>query len=43
MTGEIRSMFDINLTDNKEKEEAAKKLEIENANKKKELAKRYSN
>jgi hypothetical protein len=42
MTGEIRSMFDINLTENKEKEEAAKKIEIEASNKKKEIAKRYS-
>jgi hypothetical protein len=42
MTGEIRSMFDINFTENKEKEEASKKIEIEASNKKKEIAKRYS-
>lgn len=40
MTGEIRSMIDINLTEVKDKEES-KKIEIE-ASKKKEYAKRFS-
>ena len=41
MTGEIRSMFDINMTENKDKDDA-KRIELEVASKKKEMSKRYS-
>lgn len=41
MTGEIRSMFDINMTETKEKEDVMK-IEYEAASKKREMSKRYS-